>query len=57
MQAANKSEIHLLGSIIVEFSLPDTKAKSKQMVYVTPSVTRLFLTHAKVGIKASIKGY
>ena len=41
MQAANKSGIHLLGA---EFSLPDTKAKSKQMVYVTPSVTRLFLT-------------
>ena len=34
MQAANKR--HLLGAIIVEFSLLDTKAKSKQMVYVTP---------------------
>ena len=44
MQAANKSGIHLLGAIIVEISLPDTKAKSKQMVYVTPSVTRLFLS-------------
>ena len=44
MQAANKSRIHLLGAIIVEISLPDTKAKSKQMVYVTPSVTRLFLS-------------
>ena len=44
MQAANKSGIHLLGAIIVEFSLPDTMAKSKQMVYVTPSVTRLFLS-------------
>ena len=44
MQAANKSGIHLLGAIIVEISLPDTKAKSKQMVYETPSVTRLFLS-------------
>ncbi len=46
MQAVNKSGIHLLGATIVEFSLPDTKAKSKQMVYVTPSVTRLFLSRA-----------
>ena len=50
MQAANKSGIHLLGAIIVEFSLPDTKTTSKQMVYVTPSVTRLFLSSLDLGL-------
>lgn len=44
MQAANKSGIEILGAILLEFSLADTVATTKQMVYVTPNVTRLFLS-------------
>lgn len=43
MQAANKSGIHILGAILLEFSLNGAKPSTKQMVYVTPNVTRLFL--------------
>lgn len=39
MQAANKSGIHILGAILLEFSLPDSTAITKQMVYVTPNVS------------------
>ena len=44
MQAANKSGIHILGDILLELSLPDSNAITKQMVYVTPSVTRFFFS-------------
>ena len=44
MQAANKSGIHILGAILLELSLPDSDAVTKQMIYVTPNVTRLFLS-------------
>ena len=44
MQAANKSGIHLLGAILLEFTLTGSTATTKQMVYVTPNVTRLFLS-------------
>ena len=44
MQAANKSGIHILGAIPLELSLPDFDAVTKQMIYVTPSVTRFFLS-------------
>ncbi len=41
MQAAG---IHLLGAILLEFTLTGSTATTKQMVYVTPNVTRLFLS-------------
>lgn len=44
MQAANKSGIHILGAILLELSLLDSDAVTKQIIYVTPNVTRLFLS-------------
>ena len=44
MQAANKSGIHILGANLLELPLPDSDAVTKQMIYVTPNVTRLFLS-------------
>lgn len=44
MHAANNSGIWILGAILLEFKLPGTEPCSKQMVYVTPNVSRLFLS-------------
>jgi len=44
MQPANKSGIDILGAILLELSLPDPDAVTKQMIYVTPSITRFFLS-------------
>ncbi len=44
MQAANNSGIRILGAILLEFKLPGIESCSKQMVYVTPNVSRLFLS-------------
>ena len=44
MQAANNSGIQILGAILLEFKLSGTEPCSKQMVYVTPNISRLFLS-------------
>ena len=44
MQAANNSGILILGAILLEFKLSGTEPCSKQMVYVTPNISRLFLS-------------
>ena len=44
MQAANKSGIHILGAILLELSLPDSDAVTKQKIYVTPNVIGLILS-------------
>ena len=44
MQAANNSGIQILGAILLEFKLSGTEPCSKQTVYVTPNISRLFLS-------------
>ena len=44
MRAANNSQLPIMGAILLRLSNPKTKKATRQMVYVTPSVTKLFIS-------------
>lgn len=44
MRAANGSQLKILGAVILRLSNPKTNKNTRQMVYVTPSVTKLFIS-------------
>ena len=44
MRAANNSQLPIMGAILLRLSNPKTKKVTRQMVYVTPSVTKLFIS-------------
>lgn len=44
MKAANMSGINILGALLLEISLRNATRTSKQMVYITASVNKLFLS-------------
>ena len=44
MQAANKSNIRVIGALLVRLTSRETKRETRQMIYVTTSVKNLFLS-------------